>query len=295
MSLDFKPLGIEHIGLLKPYFNGCRCRICDCTVGGTFMWRDYFGTQYAIENGVLYLRVNNFNGGTAFSAPFGADCSGAYDRILEHCRENGMNPEFCMVPESRLDEVTTVFPDAEVFSDRAWSDYLYEASDMREMAGRRYSGQRNHINRFLREFPEWSFEKVDSENLAETRDFFANFITNHTKDSVTLGEGDQKTLEILDNFDTYDLLAGVLRADGRIIGFSLGERVCDTLFVHTEKADRDFPGAYQMLVREFARAFGAEVKYINREEDDGDEGLRTSKLSYHPVCLLDKYTVRVKF
>ena len=51
-----------------------------------------------------------------------------------------------------------------------------------------------------------------------------------------------------------------------------------------------------MIVREFANAHtGGEVRYINREDDSGDLGLRTSKLSYQPVELLDKATVKIKF
>jgi hypothetical protein len=50
-----------------------------------------------------------------------------------------------------------------------------------------------------------------------------------------------------------------------------------------------------MLVNQFAKMFAAEgVTHINREEDDGVEGLRTSKLSYHPIELLDKYVVELK-
>ena len=83
--------------------------------------------------------------------------------------------------------------------------------------------------------------------------------------------------------------------DGTIVAMAMGEVIGDTLFVHVEKARRDYPGAHQMIVREFARAHtGGEVQFINREDDSGDPGLRTSKLSYQPVELLDKATVKVK-
>ena len=38
---------------------------------------------------------------------------------------------------------------------------------------------------------------------------------------------------------------------------------------------------------------GEGVSFLNREDDVGDPGLRTSKLSYHPVALLEKYVVTV--
>ena len=48
-----------------------------------------------------------------------------------------------------------------------------------------------------------------------------------------------------------------------------------------------------MINREFAAHNCADFKYVNREDDVGDPGLRTSKLSYHPVALLEKYVVTV--
>ncbi len=134
--------------------------------------------------------------------------------------------------------------------------------------------------------------EIDETNRNEVRDFFLDFSKKYAKDYGTFKEERSKILEVFDNFDTYGLLGGALKVENDIVGFSLGEIVGDTLFVHIEKADRNFTGSYQMLVNQFAKAYAGEsVAYINREEDDGDEGLRTSKLSYHPVRLLEKYTV----
>lgn len=100
--------------------------------------------------------------------------------------------------------------------------------------------------------------------------------------------------EFLRDFAAYAPLAGLLRVNGRVAGFSAGEIVGDTLIIHIEKADIAYEGIYQVLVNEYAKCFVTpDVRYINREEDVGDEGMRRSKESYHPVRLLEKYLVRI--
>lgn len=117
----------------------------------------------------------------------------------------------------------------------------------------------------------------------------------HIKDYPAYDEGNIKTLEVLDNMDKYKLFGGTLKVDDTVVGAALGEIIGDTLFVHIEKSNTEFNGSYPMLVNQFAKKFAAEgVTHINREEDDGVEGLRTSKLSYHPIELLDKYIVELE-
>jgi uncharacterized protein len=257
------------------------------------MWRDYFKTDFCIEDGVLYLRVRDFDGRTAFAYPMGGDGDAPLRKIEEHCRENNIVPEFCMVPEENLRMLLLTMPDAHVYGDTAWFDYLYNAEDIKNLAGRKYSGQRNHINKFMKLYENWSYEEITGDNTEEVKTFMTHFLEIDDGSSVTLTEGNVKTMEILDNFDIYGLLGGILRVDGKIIGMFIGEILHDTLFIHTEKCLKEYEGSYPVLVRESARHFAGEgVNYINREEDDGNEGLRTSKMSYHPCMMLEKMAVR---
>ena len=60
-----------------------------------------------------------------------------------------------------------------------------------------------------------------------------------------------------------------------------------------EKAFPDVNGAYAMINREFSRMIAEkypEVRFLNREDDMGSEGLRRAKESYQPTVLLEKYT-----
>lgn len=115
-----------------------------------------------------------------------------------------------------------------------------------------------------------------------------------SKEDTFEQEENKKVIEVLDNYNIYDMVGGYLIADGRIVGFSINEIVDDTLYTHIEKADRHHKGAYQMLVNQAAITFATgKVSFINREEDMGNSGLRKSKKSYHPIELLRKYTIEV--
>ena len=291
--MEFRKLTLDCMNEIKPFFAENENRVCDCTIGGTFIWRDYHKTEYAIDNGGLYLKVAYPE--PAFTPPRGVELSrGSYERIIEYCDENEMPMKLFAVSEPTLQGILELFPASKATTDRAWSDYLYSSKDIVDLAGRKYAGQRNHINKFKREHVSWSFERITSGNISEVREFYERYAREHLKDSLAYLEGNRKAIEVLDNFDEYGLLGGVLYADGAIVGESLGEIVGDTLFVHTEKADIAYSGSYPMLVNQFARMFVTdETLYINREEDDGVEGLRTSKLSYHPTQLLHKYSVEL--
>ena len=58
--------------------------------------------------------------------------------------------------------------------------------------------------------------------------------------------------------------------------------------MHIEKAFADIQGAYPMINQQFVEHEAAGYRYINREEDTGEEGLRKAKLSYDPVFLMEK-------
>ena len=83
--------------------------------------------------------------------------------------------------------------------------------------------------------------------------------------------------------------------DGEVIAFTLGCQASDDMYVvQIEKADHTIDGAYQMINQQFVKRNCLDVKYVNREEDLGLEGLRKAKQSYRPVMMGVKYCARIK-
>ena len=81
-----------------------------------------------------------------------------------------------------------------------------------------------------------------------------------------------------------------LRQATNSIAFTYGSAVNDHTFdTHVEKADTDYDGAFTIINKLFAQHLPARFTMINREEDLGIDGLRQSKLSYHPAVIQHKY------
>lgn len=86
----------------------------------------------------------------------------------------------------------------------------------------------------------------------------------------------------------------IIFAEGKACAFTIGDVKGDTLFIHIEKALREYNGSYEIINQQFAKAMCdkyPEIKYVNREDDAGDIGLRMAKESYHPLEILRKYNV----
>ncbi len=258
------------------------------------MWRDMYKTEWAIYDGSLYFKVDYPGLGATFTLPLGGGRPEHYRQIAEYCCRRNMPIAFYPVPKDELDRLQQAFPNSAAIPNRDTFDYLYRAEDLMYFRGKKLSGQRNHVNKFLKTYGNWAFRVITHEDLPAVGAFLDRYAAGRDKAAASFHEDIAKTREVLANYDTYGMLGGMLLVEDQIVGFSLGEVIGDTLFTHIEKADRDYQGCYQMLVAQFAQQFaGGEVQFINREDDAGDLGLRTSKLSYHPVTLLEKYTVTV--
>ena len=81
---------------------------------------------------------------------------------------------------------------------------------------------------------------------------------------------------------------------GEVVAFTMGDVLSsDTFDVHFEKAYSELEGAFVMINREFARRVRQrhpEIRYLNREDDMGVEGLRRAKESYYPDLMVEKHS-----
>ena len=159
-------------------------------------------------------------------------------------------------------------------------------------AGRRYSGQRNHINNFTKTYPDAVFRPLTAEDGEKLEAFWEEFTEKFPKSwNKSACEELHMARRFFSRYTEGWFSAGCMELNSRIIGIALGERCGETMIVHIEKALHEYEGIYPTMVREFARCFGADAVWFNREDDAGSRGLRTSKLQYLPAAMGKKFRV----
>ncbi|MCH3908619.1 MAG: phosphatidylglycerol lysyltransferase domain-containing protein [Sphaerochaeta sp.] len=289
--LKFKPLGLEDIAVVRPFFDYAVSRTCDYTVGGLFMWRDYYQAEYALFHDTLVIKELNNEGKPCFMLPLGPDIHAALAEIDQYCAVMDIPVAFCTMTDDDVAMINSYFPIQEL-PEPDWGDYLYAKEELLTLAGRKFHGKRNDIDFFKKSHPGYTFTDLTEQDIPQVKEFYLSSGLIDEKNSQVFKEEQAKVFEVLDHNDVYGMLGGVLRSEGTIRAFSMGEIVKDTLYVHIEKADHKIKGACEMISHEFAKRFADErIQYINWEEDVGDMGLRQSKLSYHPCRVIPKYTV----
>lgn len=293
--MQFQPVRAEDKTIITKYMEELQSSSCDMTFATIYLWRDYYLVEYTIYEGLLILKTLEEN--PSFCFPLGrGDVSPAIDALRDYCAKRDKILRFhCL---SREDEkyLEEKYPGQfEICFDRDDADYIYEREALVLLKGRKYHGKKNHINKFMKSFS-WQYESVDETNLSEC---LAMLDLWYEKNYVP---GDMEKLEevraakmALVEREFLELKAGLIRAEGNVVAFAIGEALNkDTFAVHFEKAFADVPGAYAMINQQFLLHEAEGYLYANREDDVGDPGLRKAKLSYHPVRLEEKGTAVLK-
>lgn len=302
-TLRFKDITLADLPAINRVIQQEDSRTCDYTIGGLYMWINYFRYQYCIVRDTLFIKGVSEESldDVAFSFPIGPmPTDRALELIDDYCEANGLTMRLSAIPESKLSDILAY--DSSLIPDELtdWADYLYDAKSLTTLSGKKLSKKRNHVNRFMADNPGALLEPLTLDNIHEVLDTFVAWSDEAANDPddpdalrATAIEERRQVEQVLSNYICYPFEGAILRDDkGRMVAFTIGEKIGDTLFVHIEKMDHNVAGAGETVNCLFARMMTErypDIAFINREEDAGDPGLRRAKESYHPVMLLKKY------
>lgn len=267
-------------------------RGCEYSFANQFLWGRQ---QAAFIHGCVAL-FSHFNGRSVYPYPIGqGDKRAAISDILQDARERGIPCRITnMLPEER-EELENWFPGQFHFrSDRDGFDYVYAIDDLADLRGRKFQKKRNHFHRFAADHPNYVAEALTPENLPAAEKLAEDWYARRIQEDPH-GDYMLERVALRKAFANYQDLGmeGLLLLDeGKVIAMTMGSRLAgDTFDIHFEKALETVDGAYAAVNCEFARYLRLkhpEVRFLNREDDLGIEGLRKAKLSYNPHHMVEK-------
>ena len=181
-----------------------------------------------------------------------------------------------------------------IFHDRNMDNYIYLSEKLSTLSGKKLHSKRNHINNFKKMY-DYEFCMLKDENINEVKDFLEEWYKKKIPDDETLLYEKTAVFNGLKFRKELEMKGAYIKVDGKVIAFTMGDKMTsDMAVIHFEKADTDYNGAYAVINMEFVKNCWQNVKYINREDDMGIEGLRKSKLSYYPYTLKECYTLMLE-
>lgn len=298
--MDFKALNITNKDEIQSYFSASKVLVSDLTFTNLYLWHFARKIEWCVVCECLIIRTT-YPGKTPFIFyPLHKNNDkNAKKCALQACMDEfkKQNLPFSIHSLSNADknELTELFGDIFDFvynEDR--SDYIYDCAELIALAGKKYHKKKTHYNNFCKAY-DFSYEMLNGENAQEVASVYDVWFDGLIEKTQGLKNEYIGIRACLENFDKLDFKGGVLRIDGQIVAFSLGEMLNDEcVVIHIEKADIAYNGAFQAINREFLAHEWSKAKLVNREEDLGIEGLRKSKQSYHPLYLEQKFEASLK-
>ncbi len=280
---EFAPVSLAMRDDLYPALNMLADGVSEFTFSGIYLFRDTY--KYAVSHitGATYVISGEKRGERFFFTPCCVPTNETLEQLfVDHCYLKNMSETQCDAERIRLEEAGY-----EVHEDRDNFDYLYDRVALAELLGKDYHKKRNLVNAFINSYS-YEQKQLDDSNVP---DALAILDAWRVEKGI---DGDYKAAkEALERYAVLGMRGAVYYVDGKPAGYALGEPIAKARMfaVHFEKALGVYKGLYQFLNQAFAQALPPYVKFVNREQDLGDEGLRQAKMTYRPSGFVRKYRV----
>lgn len=290
--INFKSITLEEKKLYESYLSDGKERGCEYSFTNLFLWGRQKGT--VLHNHIVLF--SQFNRRSVYPFPVGSgDKKQVLDAIIADSKERGIPCRITGVLQEEREILETLYPDMFRFHcDRGGFDYIYDINDLADLKGRKYQSKRNHFNRFCENNPDYKVEPVSETNIEKVKEMVDLWYKNKLKENPDNDFIMEQAAisKMFKNYQELDMDGLIILNGEEVLGMTMGSRLSDDTFdVQFEKARGDIQGAYTAINKEFATYLREKypfIKYLNREEDLGIEGLRKAKEGYHPHHMVEK-------
>ncbi len=289
--IEWRPLELGHKKMCDQYFREYSPGISDLTFTNLYLWHFSEEVLLAERGGMLCLQVRKPGAAPQYFLPLGAgNIRSGIDDLIADAGTQAATFTLRSLTVGQAARLEAAMPGAfAILPARDRFDYVYAVQDLIGLSGEQYHPKKNHLNKFTRS-NDWRYLQLDKTLLDSVAQAEIDWCEQRQCEFDEGLKGEKTGIvETLKQFGALDYTGGVILIGERVAAFTLGEALSrDTVVIHIEKADPDFPDAYAVINQQFLEHEWPQMAWVNREEDLGIEGLRRAKLSYHPARFVEK-------
>ena len=288
---DFKKPVLDDLPYIRKICENYGTMGCDCSTANIFIWRNKYDIRICIYNGFFVLAYFRDGKPWGYSFPIGeGDPTSVIAEIFNDAKQRSVEANFVMLTSAQKQKLVEItgykFSFKELLGDE---DYIYRNYDLSLLPGKRFHAKRNHISKFNRTYPNWSFVFINKNNKRDALRVAEQWCKDREINPYT-NEEYKAISEALDNYEKLNLHGGILYVDDEpaamTMGCEINKKTFDVIF---EKALVKYDGVYSKINNEFVKTLVG-FEFINREEDMGIESLKQATLPYHPIVILKRYS-----
>ena len=204
----------------------------------------------------------------------------AIENIISDAKSYNKKVKFQSISENAQSILKKLYGDKFTIEDRRdLYEYMYKYETIAIMEGSHFKAKRNEIRKFFKDYENIVVKKIDKADVTNIKNLYKLW--------VDADEGRQSNTQL--DYEEIALDRALEHYD-ELIGFVFGVKLNDEVFdFMIEKANAKYGAIYKVLNNELAKICCSNFKYVNFEEDLGEEGLRNSKMMYHPDILFKKF------
>jgi uncharacterized protein len=289
---DFKPVSLSDRPIFVEHYERFPQVHSDNTFTNMICWNHYAHYRYAHaqENIVLSSTIDEK---TRYRAPIGPRNPELLEDIIRLATSSEDDYPLIILDPENKDWISELYPELNLIPKRNYFDYIYNASDLAELSGKKYQTIRKQLNQFQRTCSP-IVEAIKEDNLAEIQEFLDQWCEwKGCEGDMLLANEKEAVFFAISHFAELELSGLAIRSEGKIGAMAVFEGLNkDTAVVHFEKGLPDCKGIYRAVNSETAKLLVGKYTYINRESDMGVEGMREAKTRYHPDHMVEVYLAK---
>lgn len=298
--LDFVKMPLDSKEKVDRFFHSFGEGSCQHSYATSFCFDSKYDDYFCIKDNFLYILRNGISNDTyrTYLFPMGDqnDSTGirtAIDNIISDAKSHNKKVMFQSISENSQKILKDLYGDKFAIEDRRdLYEYLYKYETIAIMEGSHFKAKRNEIRKFFKTYENINIKKIEKADVTNIKNLYKLWVdADEGRQSNTQLDYEEMALDrALQHYDELGLDGIVVYCGEELVGFVFGVKLNDEVFDYMiEKANAKYGAIYKVLNNELAKICCSGYKYVNFEEDLGEEGLRNSKMMYHPDILFKKF------